>query len=86
MSRQFVGKMQEDTLNTGIYYADIDISGFGGYGKAVYSHLLPVFDQWYMMKDIVDIPSNINFLEDRLYLTDHPDYREERGRFVLCGI
>lgn len=71
--------MQERYLKYRHYYAGIDISGFGGYGKAVYSHLLPVFDQWYEMKDIVDIPPNIDFLEDRLYLVDHPDYREERG-------
>ena len=72
-------KMEERYLKYRYYYADIDISGFGGYGKAVYDSLLPSFDQWYERKSLDDIPPNIAFLEDRLFLTDHPDYREERG-------
>jgi hypothetical protein len=72
-------KMLERYLKYRHYYAGIDISGFGGYGKAVYEPLLPVFDQWFEMKSLVDVPPNVNFLEDRLYLTDHPDFREERG-------
>jgi hypothetical protein len=72
-------KIEERYLKYRTYYADIDISGFGGYGKAVYATLLPKFDQWYARKSLDDIPANIAFLEDGLFLTDHPDYREERG-------
>ena len=79
-------KLQERYLKYRHYYAGIDISGFGGYGKAVYAHLLPLFDQWFEMKALVDIPPNINFLEDRSYLVDHPDYREERGGAVSFHI
>lgn len=38
------------------------------------------------MKALVDIPPNINFLEDRLFLVDHPDYREERGGSISFHI
>jgi hypothetical protein len=72
-------KMEERYLKYRHYYAGIDISGFGGYGKAVYSGLLPSFDHWYKRKSLNDVPPNITFLEDRLYLTDHKDYRKERG-------
>ena len=72
-------KIEERYLKYRTYYADIDISGFGGYGKAVYATLLPKFDQWYARKSMDDIPANIAFLEDELFLTHHPDYREERG-------
>jgi hypothetical protein len=75
-------KLQERYLKYRHYYAGLDISGFGGYGRAVYDPLLPVFDQWYEMKALVDIPPNINFLEERLYLIDHPDYREARGTVI----
>lgn len=77
-----LNKMEERYLKYRHYYAGIDISGFGGYGKAVYASLLPVFDQWFETKALDDIPPNISFLEDRSYLIDHPDYREERGRVV----
>ncbi len=72
-------KIEERYLKYRYYYADIDISGFGGYGKAVYDTLLPNFDRWYERKSLDDIPANIAFLEEGLFLTDHPDYREERG-------
>lgn len=72
-------KMEERYLKYRYYYADIDISGFGGYGKAVYKTLLPEFDRWYARKTLDDIPANIAFLEQRFFLPDHPDYREERG-------
>ena len=45
-----------------------------------------MFDQWYEMKALVDISPNINFLEDRLFLVDHPDYREERGGAISFHI
>jgi hypothetical protein len=95
MQRKFVAascennnrnKMQERFLKYRHYYAGIDISGFGGYGKAVYAPLLPVFDQWFEMKALVDIPPNISFLEDRLYRIDHPDYRVERGGAISFHI
>ena len=79
-------KMQERYLKYRHYYAGIDISGFGGYGKAVYAPLLPVFDQWFEMKALIDIPHNIAFLEDRRYLINHPDYREERGGAISFHI
>lgn len=72
-------KMEERYLKYRYYYADIDISGFGGYGKAVYKTLIPKFDCWYARKSLDDIPANIAFLEKRFFLPDHPDYREERG-------
>lgn len=72
-------KIEERYLKYRYYYAHIDISGFGGYGKAVYDALLPKFDQWYEIKSLDDIPANLAFLEEGLFLTNHPDYREERG-------
>jgi hypothetical protein len=79
-------KMEERYLKYRHYYAGIDISGYGGYGKAVYSPLLPTFDHWYQRKSLNDVPPNVTFLEDRLFLTDHPDYREERGGAVSFHI
>jgi hypothetical protein len=79
-------KMEERYLKYRHYYAGIDISGFGGYGKAVYAPLLPLFDQWYKRKSLNDVPRNITFLEDRLYLTDHLDYRQERGGVISFHI
>jgi hypothetical protein len=74
-----LNKIEERYLKYRYYYAGIDIAGFGGYGKAVYDYLLPLFDQWYMKKSLRYIPPNIDFLKDRLFLVDHPDYKEERG-------
>ena len=79
-------KIEERYLKYRHYYAKIDISGFGGYGKAVYDSLLPSFDEWYERKSLSDIPPNMAFLEDRLFLTDHPDYREERGGAISFHI
>jgi hypothetical protein len=41
-----------------------------------------VLDTWFERKSLVDIPPNINLLEDKLYRSDHPDFREERGAVV----
>jgi hypothetical protein len=71
-------KMDERYLKYRHDYAGIDISGFGGYGKAVYSPLLPMFDYWYKRKSLHDVPPNITFLEDMSYIIDHPDYSRER--------
>jgi hypothetical protein len=79
-------KMEERYLKYRHYYAEIDISGFGGYGKAVYSPLLPVFDCWYKKKSLHDVPPNIAFLEDRAYIIDHQDYRVERGGAISFHI
>lgn len=79
-------KIEERYLKYRYYYAGIDISGFGGYGKAVYSPLLPMFDCWYEKKSLHDVPPNIAFLEDRAYLVDHPDYRKERGGAISFHI
>ncbi len=79
-------KMEERYLKYRHYYAGIDIIGFGGYGKAVYAPLFPSFDQWYSRKCLDDVPPNIMLLEDRLYLTDHPDYRQERGSVISFHI
>jgi len=73
-----LNKMEERYLKYRHYYAGIDISGFGGYGKAVYSPLLPIFDHWYKRKSLHDVPPNITFLEDMSYIIDHPDYSRER--------
>jgi hypothetical protein len=81
-----LNKMEERYLKYRHYYAGIDISGFGGYGKAVYSPLLPMFDYWYKRKSLHDVPPNITFLEDRAYLIDHPDYRVERGGAISFHI
>ena len=79
-------KMEERYLKYRHYYAGIDILGFGEYGKAVYAPLFPSFDQWYSRKSLDDVSPNIIFLEDRLYLTDHPDYRQERGAVISFHI
>ncbi len=73
-----LNKMKERYLKYRHYYAGIDISGFGGYGKAVYSPLLPMFDYCYKRKSLHDVPPNITFLEDMSYIIDHPDYSRER--------
>ena len=78
--------MEERYLKYRHYYAGIDISGFGGYGKAVYSPLLPVFDRCYKGKSLHDVPPNITFLEDRAYLVEHPDYKKERGGAISFHI
>ncbi len=75
-------KLEARYLKYRHYYVGIDVAGFGGYGKAVYDPLLPLFDQWYRRRSLYDVPPNITFLEDRLYLEDHRDYREERGGAV----
>jgi hypothetical protein len=72
-------KMEGRYLKYRYYYVGIDISGFGGYGKAVYDALLPSFDQWYESKSLDDVFPNIALLEGRSFLPDHTDYREERG-------
>jgi hypothetical protein len=79
-------KMEERYLKYRHYYAGIDILSFGGYGKAVYAPLFPSFDQCYKTRALDDIPPNIILLEDRLYLTDHPDYRQERGAAISFHI
>jgi hypothetical protein len=48
----------------------------------VYTPLLPVMDTWFERKSLVDIPPNINLLEDKFYRCDHPDFREERAAVV----
>jgi len=75
-------KLQERYLKYRHYYVGLDMSGFGGYGKAVYARLLPTFDQWFERKAIDDIPRIIPFIDDKLYLQDHPDFRKERGEVV----
>jgi hypothetical protein len=75
-------KLEERYLKYRNYYAVIDISGYGGYGKAVYTRLFPEFDQWFERKSLDDIPPNITLLEDSSYLIDHPDFRKERGCVV----
>jgi hypothetical protein len=83
-SREIVGrnKMQERYLKYRHYYAGLDLSGFGEYGKAVYKPLLPMFDRWFERKSVDDIPRIIPFLENKSYLHEHPDFREERGDVV----
>ena len=71
-------KLQERYLKYRHYYTSMDISGFGGYGKAVYVQLLPVFDQWFERKNVEDVPRITPLLEDKSYLRDHPDFRQER--------
>jgi len=78
--------MEERYLKYRHYYARIDISGFGGYGKAVYSPLLPVFDRCYKRKSLHYVPPNITFLEDRAYLVEHPHYKKERGGAISFHI
>ena len=79
-------KLEERYLKYRNYYAVIDISGYGGYGKAVYDHLFPELDQWFERKSLDDIPPNMTLLEDRSYLIDHPDFRKERGGVVSYHI
>ncbi|MDO9528848.1 MAG: hypothetical protein Q7J27_06775 [Syntrophales bacterium] len=79
-------KLEERYLKYRNYYALIDISGYGGYGKDVYTHLFPEFDQWFERKSLDDIPPNMTLLEDRSYLIDHPDFRKERGGVISYHI
>jgi len=75
-------KLQERYLKYRDYYAGLDISGFGEYGKAVYAPILPAFDQWFERKSLQDIPLITPFLRDNTYLHDHPDFRKERGEVI----
>ena len=86
MQKNSCNKMEERYLKYRHYYAGIDISGFGGYGKAVYSPLLPVFDLCYKRKSLHDVPPNVTFLEDGAYLVEHPDYKKERGGAISFHI
>ena len=79
-------KLQERYLKYRHYYTGLDLSGFGDYGKAVYAPLLPVFDRWFERKSVDDIPRIIPFLDDKLYLQDHPDFRQERGDVISFHI
>jgi hypothetical protein len=45
-----------------------------------------LFDEWYEKKSLNDIPSNIALLKDRLFLSDHVDYRPERGGAISFHI
>lgn len=79
-------KLEERYLKYRHYYVGIDVAGFGGYGKAVYNPILPLFDRWYGRKSLHDVPPNINFLENKLYFTDHLDYSKERGGAISFHI
>jgi len=79
-------KLYERYLKYRHYYAGIDISGFGGYGRAVYAPLLPVFDRWFERKSLDDIPYIMPLLEDKTFLQDHPDFRRERGGAISFHI
>jgi len=79
-------KLQERYLKYRHYYTGLDMSGFGGYGKAVYARLLPVFDRWFERKYVEDVPRITPLLEDKLYLRDHPDFRQERGDVISFHI
>ena len=79
-------KLHERYLKYRHYYAGIDISGFGGYGRAVYAPLLPVFDRWFERKSLDDIPHIMPLLEDKTFLQDHPDFRRERGGAISFHI
>jgi len=81
-----LNKLEDRYLKYRNYYAVIDISGYGGYGKAVYADLFPEFDQWFERKSLDDIPPNITLLEERSYLIDHPDFRKERGGVISYHI
>lgn len=75
-------KLLERYLKYRHYYAGFDISGFDGYGRAVYAPLLPVFDRWFERKSLNDIPKIIPLLEDKPFLHEHPDFRKERGDVI----
>jgi hypothetical protein len=75
-------KLQERYLKYRYYYVGMDVSGFGGYGRAVYDPLLTTFDQWFERKSVEDVPRITPLLEDKSYLRDHPDFRQERGDVI----
>ncbi|MBM4272125.1 MAG: hypothetical protein FJ139_08235 [Deltaproteobacteria bacterium] len=75
-------KLQERYLKYRYYYVGLDLSGFGEYSKAVYAPLLPLFDQWYERKSLDDVPRITPLLGDKVYLTDHPEFRKETGEVI----
>lgn len=75
-------KLQERYLKYRHYYVSLDLSGFGEYGKAIYTPLLPQFDRWFERKSIGDIPRITTLLRDKVYLPDHPDFRKETGEVI----
>ena len=75
-------KLQERYLKYRHYYAGIDISGLGGYGKAVYAPLLPLFDQCFERKSMDDIFLITPLLGEKVYLPDHPDFRKGTGEVI----
>jgi hypothetical protein len=79
-------KMLERYLKYRHYYAGIDISGFGEYGRAVYAPVLPKFDVWYERKYLDDITENVGFLEEKIYHPEHPEFTKERNAVIDCHI
>ena len=75
-------KLQERYLKYRHYYANIDISGFGGYGKAVYAPYLPLFDRCFQRKATDDIFLITPLLGENISLPDHPEFRKETGEVI----
>jgi signal peptidase I len=75
-------KLQERYLKYRHYYAGMDLSGFGEYGKAVYAPFLPLFDRWFQRKSTDDIFRITPLLGDKVYFPDHPDFRKETGEVI----
>jgi hypothetical protein len=75
-------KLQERYLKYRHFYANIDMNGFGGYGKAIYTPLLPRFDRWFERKSLDDIPRITRLMKAKIYLHKHPDFRKESGEVI----
>ena len=75
-------KLEERYLKYRHYYAGLDLSGFGEYGKAVYAPYLPLFDRWFQRKATDDVFLITPLLGEKLSLPDHPEFRKERGEVI----
>jgi len=75
-------KLWERYLKYRHYYVDLDLSGFGEYGKAVYAPVLPLFDRWFQRKSTGDIFLITPLLGENLSLPDHPEFRQDTGEVI----
>ena len=75
-------KLEERYLKYRHFYANIDINGFGGDGKGVYDPLLPKFDQWFGRKSLDDLPRITPLLKAKIFLSKHPDFKQEPGEVI----
>lgn len=79
-------KLKERYLKYRHYYANLDMSGFGEYGRDIYAPLLPLFDQWFEKRSLDDIPKITPLLGYNVDLNQYPGLRRETGEVISFHI